>query len=245
MKCFSRSIVSSSRRRVVLAQTGVLVVLGLTVAAGESARGDQVEQAIVDAVRLRMGEAIDIDVAVGQVRLIKDAGLELEARPAPGARLGRRTRFTLYRHTSSEGDGTQRVGYAVAEARATMAHLRTSRPIARGTVISESDLVLAESDVGSVLLKPLPTLAEVVGSTAVRHMTEGALISSKAIRPPTLVRTGDVVLTRVRVGVVVVAGRTTATRNGQLGDVIGLVNEQSGRRLRGRVVASGEVEVVH
>jgi flagella basal body P-ring formation protein FlgA len=42
----------------------------------------------------------------------------------------------------------------------------------------------------------------------------------------------------------VVAGRTRATESGQLYDVIGLLNEDSGRRLRGRVVGEGEVEVV-
>lgn len=242
MRCSSRSTASSSRRHAVV-RTGVLIAVGLTTAVGASSPHDRVEEAIADAVRSKMGEVSEVEVTLGQVRLADEAGLALEARPAPGARLGRRTRFTLYGLASTTGT-RERVGYAVAEARATMAHLRTSRAIKRGTVIADADLVEVESDVGSVLLKPLPTLEEAVGSTAARTLTEGDLISATAIRPPTLVRTRDIVLTRVRVGAVVVTGRTTATESGQLGDVIGLINEVSGRRLRGRVIASGEVEVV-
>ena len=243
MKCSSRPTASSSSRQVGLALVGLFAALCHPVAAGESVRSDQVEQAIAEAVRARMGEVASVDVTLGHVRLTDNAGLELEARPAPGARLGRRTRFTLYQ-PAAEGGVAQRVGYAVAEAHATIVHLRTARPIARGTVLEVDDLVQAEGDVGSVLLKPLPTLAQVLGSTAARTLTEGDLISAATIRPPTLVRSGDVVVTRVRVGSVVVTGRTTATRSGQLGDVVGLVNEESGRRLRGRVIAAGEVEVV-
>ena len=43
---------------------------------------------------------------------------------------------------------------------------------------------------------------------------------------------------------VTVSGHATAKESGELGDVIALVNELSGRRLTGRVVALGEVEVV-
>ncbi len=245
MRCSSRSTVLSSNRWTTLAQTGVLVVLSLSVVLGESDRMVRVERAIADAVRATMGDVVRVDVTVGQIRLSDAVTAELEARPAPGARLGRRTRFTLYRRPTGDAAVAERVGYAVAEANATIMHLRTARPIKRGTIFSVDDLIQAEADVGSVPLKPLPTLEQVVGATAKRHLTEGALVSSTVVRPSTLVRTGDLVLAQVRVGAVVVAGRTTALQSGQLGDVIGLVNEQSGQRIRGRVVAPGEVEVVH
>ena len=101
------------------------------------------------------------------------------------------------------------------------------------------------TDVGMVALAPLPTLDEVVGATMSRPLKADALISRSAIRLPTLVRTGDLVVTHVRVGAVVAAGRTTAIESGQLGEVIDLLNKQSGQRMRGRVVAHGEVEVVY
>lgn len=245
MRCSSRSTALSGNRSTTLAQTGVLVVLSLAVGVAESDQTLRVERAISDAVRVRMGEVTEVQVAVGQIRLEDGVTGELEARPVSGARLGRRTRFTLYRQSTEAAGAGERVGYAVAEAHATMTHLRTARSIARGAVLSLEDLVESDADVGSVPFTPLPTLNEVVGSTTKRHLTEGALISRMLIRPPTLVRARDVVLTRARVGVVVVAGRTTATESGQLGDVIGLVNKESGRRLRGRVVALGEVEVVY
>ena len=130
MRCSSRSTVLSSNRWTTLAQTGVLVVLSLSVVLGESDRTVRVERAIADAVRATMGDVVRVDVTVGQIRLSDAVTAELEARPAPGARLGRRTRFTLYRRPTGDAAVAERVGYAVAEANATIMHLRTG-PIAR------------------------------------------------------------------------------------------------------------------
>ena len=51
MRCSSRSTVLSSNRWTTLAQTGVLVVLSLSVVLGESDRTVRVERAIADACR--------------------------------------------------------------------------------------------------------------------------------------------------------------------------------------------------
>ena len=78
---------------------------------------------------------------------------------------------------------------------------------------------------------------------AVRDLRAGDLLSRTVIRLPMLVRRGSEVVTHARVGVVVVTGRATAREPGRLGDLISLVNDESGRQLTGRVVAAGEVEV--
>ena len=222
----------------------------LVVASAAASDGTlRVERAIAEAIRSGLGADARVRVVIGQVRLRDDAGDDadhaLVAQPVPGARLGRPTRFTLYREAEAPGQPSVRVGYAVAEAHAAVAHVRTAHAIDRGHVLTEEDIVLADSEVGTVALKPLPTVDDVVGSKLSRRLEAGVLIRRPVLRLPMLVRTGDLVLTRVRVGAVMVAGRATATESGHAGEVIRLLNEDSGRRLQGRVVAPGEVEVVY
>ena len=93
-------------------------------------------------------------------------------------------------------------------------------------------------------MRPLPTHPDLVGAMASRDLRSGDLITSTVIALPKLVRARESVVVTVQVGSVTVSGHATAKESGELGDVIALVNEHSGRRLTGRVVALGEVEVV-
>lgn len=239
MRCFSRSIASFSNS--VARQIGLVTLLVMASpivemnASVNSETDLRVEQAIVNAVRARLGEAAEVSVAIGQVRLIDGEYDELEARP---------TRFTLYQTSSNLSGGSVRVGYAVAEAHAVTEHVRTARPINRGTTLTDDDLVALDGDLGAVLMRPLPTHQSLVGAIASRDLRSGTLVTSTVVALPKLVRARESVVVRVQVGSVIVSGHATATENGELGDVISLLNEQSGRRLRGRVVAPGEVEVV-
>jgi len=245
MRCSSRSTVLSSSARwrawLVLGMMPVAagVVLGSVVAAAPN-----VEQAIADAIRERVGAGADVSVTLGQVQLVGDDVVDLEARPVPGARLARPTRFTLYRKGTGAVRANGRVGYAVAETRVSMEHVRAARPIGRGTVLSEDDLVSTVGDIGGVPLKPLPTPTDLIGARASRALREGDLVTATMVSLPKLVRARETVVVSARVGAVTVFGRATATQSGELGAVISLVNEGSGRRLKGRVVALGEVEVV-
>ena len=239
MRCFSRSIASFSNS--VARQIGLVTLLVMASpivemnASVNSETDLRVEQAIVNAVRARLGEAAEVSVAIGQVRLIDGEYDELEARP---------TRFTLYQTSSNLSGGSVRVGYAVAEAHAVTEHVRTARPINRGTTLTDDDLVALDGDLGAVLMRPLPTHQSLVGAIASRDLRSGTLVTSTVVALPKLVRARESVVVRVQVGSVIASGHATATENGELGDVISLLNEQSGRRLRGRVVAPGEVEVV-
>ena len=246
MRCSSRSIASFSSARVWLAVLMVAAPVCEAVAAvpADGRTALQVERAIVEAVRGRLGETADVAVTMGQVRLIDGEFAALEARPAPGARLGRPTRFTLYENDTNLPGAATRIGYAVAEIRVVIGHVRTARPVGRGTVLAADDLVAFAGDIGSVLMRPLPTHPDLVGAMASRDLRAGDLITSPVVTLPQLVRARESVAVTVQVGAVIVSGRATAKGSGRLGDVISLVNEQSGRRLRGRVVALGEVEVV-
>jgi flagella basal body P-ring formation protein FlgA len=65
------------------------------------------------------------------------------------------------------------------------------------------------------------------------------------VAPVPLVRSGDEVRTRVRVGAMEAVGLTVAQQTGQLGDVIRVINRNSHRALRGRIVGPQEIEVIH
>ena len=247
MRCSRKSTTSFDRARLtaVMALLVGLLVPGLLGASSTTETEDDalVMQAIADVVRARIGAAATVEVTVAQVRVVDGVFTDLEARPSPGMRLGRPTRFNLYQRPAGPSDSLERVGYAVAQVHVTMPHVRTARPIERGTVLNDDDVVLVDADIGAVPLKPLPTVVEVVGAMVVRDLSAGDLLSRTVIRLPMLVRRGSEVVTHVRVGVVVVTGRATAREAGRLGDLISLVNDESGRRLTGRVVGAGEVEV--
>ena len=221
MRCFSRSIASFSNS--VARQIGLVTLLVMASpivemnASVNSETDLRVEQAIVNAVRARLGEAAEVSVAIGQVRLIDGEYDELEARPAPGARLARPTRFTLYQTSSNLSGGSVRVGYAVAEAHAVTEHVRTARPINRGTTLTDDDLVALDGDLGAVLMRPLPTHQSLVGAIASRDLRSGTLVTSTVVALPKLVRARESVVVRVQVGSVIVSGHATATENGELG----------------------------
>ena len=183
-------------------------------------------------------------MTTGQIRLIEGDFTDLEARPAPGAHLGRPTRFTLYERPTELSGVAERIGYAVAEVHVEVEHVRAVRPIGRGTVLAADDLVAIDGDIGAVVMRPLPTHSDLVGAMASRDLRSEDLITTTVTALPKLVRARESVVVTVRVGSVTVSGHATAKESGERGDVIVLVNEQSGRRLTGRVVALGEVEVV-
>jgi flagella basal body P-ring formation protein FlgA len=62
---------------------------------------------------------------------------------------------------------------------------------------------------------------------------------------PPAVRSGEVVQLRVTSGSLQISAEGVAAQDGEIGDVIRIVNPSSGRTLRGRVVGPRVVEVQH
>lgn len=248
MRCSNRLITSSARSLVGAVVVFSVPALTWTASAQvtEVAGDQEVVDAISAAVRERVGATASVQVTVekAELREASDATVPLVAQPPPGARLGRPVRYALYRPTGvGSARSRRRVGYAIAEARVSMTHARAARPLSRGEVVEATDVVVADTDVGEIRMAPLPDVASMVGSSVVRQIRAGELLSASVIRPPVLVRPGESVVTKVAVGAVSVTGVAVARQVGRLGDLITLVNEESGRRLHGRVVALQEVEV--
>lgn len=238
MRCSPRSTTWRASRVSV-----ATVALALSACAANAAASDEplVTAAIERAVRLRMGADVDVAISGLRVQGLVEEGDDLQAIPDPGAKVGGPVRFAL--RVRRRGSDTVRIGRAEAGVTVRAMHPRASRDIARGTVITEADIEMVIDSVGRVPLKPVPPVAP--GLKALRAIRSGDVLRAKMFAGTALVKAGDEVVTRASVGGVEVTGRAIAAQSGQFGRVIRVVNPDSGKRLRGRVVGEREVEVFH
>lgn len=245
------------------------LVLQATVASGNGQPAVSLESAvrhaIVETVKARMGQEADVRIEKLQIETTPgNRELALIASPEPGARLGRQNRFTLQWVTRPAGPassqapvasspgpegGARRMsssaaGYAIASVFVAVEHVRTARPISRGEACDEADLVSSRGEVGAVLLQRLPRLSEVVGSRALRNVMADEVVTRMALSVRPMVQSGDIVAVRAAADGVTVEGQAVAQQSGGEGDVIRVVNRDSRRALKARVVAPGKVEVV-
>ena len=231
----------------------VLALLsGLALGAPASAAvpRERLEAALVDAVRARMGA--DAQVIVERVEIFTAPGAgaanaaDLEARPDPAAVLGRPVGFTLF---SSIGDGRSArvavVGRATATLHVRVPHAVAARIIARGELLGEGAVDPSDDEVTDVPMRRLPSAADLDRARATEHLAAGELVRPSAVRTVPAVRSGDLVRATADVGPVLVTATLVAAQNGNRGDVIRVVNRDSRRELRARIVAKGTVEVVH
>jgi flagella basal body P-ring formation protein FlgA len=201
-------------------------------------------QAIVDAIRSRMGH--DVEVRVEALRVggrPSSAGTEgaLVATPEPGARLGRQIRFSLSRAGASR---PAPAGYAVAAVFVEAEHVRAARSLAQGETLAEEDLVTNRSEVGAVLVQRLPRVMDLAGTRVLRDVAADEVMTRNLVAVRPMVRAGDVVALTARGDGVVVRTEGVATQSGEAGDAIRIVNPASRRTVKGRVVAPGTVEVI-
>ncbi len=249
MTCSSRSTTWATSLLLVLAG-GTLSGPARAGATGQAADGQEsaVRQAIVQAVTARMGAGADVRIEALHAKVAAgNEDMTLLATPEPGARFAQPSRFTLSRVVPG-GSGPKTVprpaGYAVATVTVAVPHVRAGRSIARGDVCAEADLVPTDGEVGAVLIQPLPTVDEVVGARAVRDLAAQEVLTRSVVAARPFVQSGDVVAVRATADGVTVRGQAVAEQSGRAGDVIRVVNRDSRRALRARVIGRDEVEVV-
>ena len=101
--------------------------------------------------------------------------------------------------------------------------------------------------IASATLAGVPALAEDARVSRPVRVPDGAADSSRSTpaRPALLVKAGDKVRATVRVGGVEAVVVAIAEQSGVADQIIRVVNPDSRRAIRVRVVAAGEVEVVN
>ena len=158
--------------------------------------------------------------------------------PEPGGRAGKPVRFRLLQ-------GGRQVGYAISVPEVSLRHVRAARPIAAGSVVAADDVRETVGPIDGELIGRLPGAADVVGHTTVRGVARDGVMTARIVRVPPAVRSGDRVVIRAIVLGVEARGVATAQQSGAIGDVIRLVNPETRRQLKGRIVGKNEVEVLH
>ena len=224
----------------------VLIVLCAGAAAAPPAAADapfdaRAAEAVVQAVKARMRGVLAVEVESIEVTATPMPG-DLVATPAPDARSGRKSLFSLTVETPA---GPRRVGSAMATVRVEANLLLAAAPLARGTTLGAGDVVAARDIAHGVAFRPLPVLSEVAGARLTRTLDAGAPVTDDVLTVLPAVRSGQPVTVRAVVGGIVAEGTAVAAEHGRIGEVVTVVNPDSRRRLQGRVVAPGEVEVMH
>ena len=238
MRCFSKSI------RLFVSGGLWLLVLTVPLLGGPSAAIDEpsaLTTAIEAAIHARVGSSSVVSVTdVTGVRLARAAS-SLVAVPDPSARIGSAIRFVI---AAGDSGSRTRLGEATATIQVIAPAVRARKAIARGDRLDDEAITFVATDLSGQSLRPLLSLDETRGARATHDLVEGALITRNDIVPEPLVKSGDVVLARIRVGDAEVTGGGVAAQNGSKGEVIRVVNQESHHAFRARVVGSGEVEVV-
>jgi len=203
----------------------------------------RVARALAAEIRTRMGANAEVSVGNVQVTVRGDAAGSLAVVPSPNARLDVPVDFSIV-GVGSSGRPAQ-IGRGRADVFVTVPHAQTARTIARGSVLAADDLIDITGDPGDVALRRLPTARELVGATLRRDVAGGQVLTLQAAAMPPAVRAGDNVQAIARVGGVQVTAELTAMDTGAEGAVVRVVNRETRRELRARVVRKGVVEVIH
>jgi len=235
---------SARRILVACACLGRLAGAAGVAAAAETAEIARARAAIVSAVQERLGPDVRVDLEAFVCRIEPDAPDTLTATPDPSGRTGRSMRFTFATAPGPRGHAV-RVGEATAVVRVSGPHVWAVRPIDAGRTLTPEDIALGDGPIDGAPLRRLSTETDVIGARALRALTAGDPVVEGVVVGVPVIRAGDRVRATVRAWGVEVAVVAVAEQNGMPDQIIRVVNPDSRRAVRARVVAKGEVEVLN
>jgi len=119
----------------------------------------------------------------------------------------------------------------------------TSQPIGRGTRLDESMLEARMVTINEIRRAGYTNPENMIGMEARRNINAGTTITPDLLVAPDAVSRGDRVIIFSGNSAFAIETRGEAVNGGQLGDQITVINETSGRRVRGRIVAPGRVDI--
>jgi flagella basal body P-ring formation protein FlgA len=192
-------------------------------------------QAIERAVAQRIGGDVAVQVITLQTEVSSEAGLAAQLDPT--ARLGQPMRVVMVT------DGLRR-GAAVATVQAVARFARAARAIARDEAVTPADIDIVTGELPAIALRRLPAPDEIVGLKARRAIAAGEALTSAVLLVPPSVKSGDKVIVRVTVGRVEVTGTAIASGTGNDGDVIHILQPNTRRPVKARILGAGSVEVI-
>jgi flagella basal body P-ring formation protein FlgA len=207
-----------------------------TLAAQAPAPGAPAAEVVRAAVLERMGP--DVEVTVTLLSLPAQPALFRSATADPSAWLGKPVRVSLL---TGAGPAT----FASVDLKVVADYAVTTHEIAAGRVLTADDVKAAHGELRDMPLRRVPAAGALVGARALRAMAAGTTIQSSFVIVRRVVEPGDKVTVVAAAGAVEVTATLVAADGGQVGDVIRVVNPDTRRYLRGRVLRAGFVEVIH
>lgn len=234
----------TSRAPLVRMAVGASVWLALVAPAWAQATAD-VDAAVAvatQAVREAFGGDADVTLSEPVLTLGLDAVAPARAVAEPSSRTAGPVRFVLY----AAGDAMpRRVGRLTARVDVRATHLRVRQRMPARSAVGPADVEVVRADIGRLAFASLPLIEALSGAVTRKALLEGEVITSLVLGLRSLVTSGDEVVTVARIGAVEVRGRAIAAQSGRFGETVIVVNPDSHKRLRARVVADSRVEVLH
>ncbi len=121
----------------------------------------------------------------------------------------------------------------------------TKRAVGRGHVIAAEDVEAVRTELQGTPIRPVPTIDQVAGARALRPIPQGATVLSGFVAIRRAIEPGDKVTVVATSGAVEVTAEFVAADGGRVGDTIRVVNPDTKKYVRGRVVRKGLVEVIN
>ncbi len=225
-----------------LLAAGGLALAATNVAAQTPADVEAAVAVASETVRAVFGPGARITVSAPVLSLVGEASAVTRAVPEPASRTAGPVRFVLY---GGAAGGGRRVGRLTARVDVAAAHVRARRQVDARMVLTPEDIELVDGDIGRQPLRALLPLEGASGATTRKALLPGEIVTPVVLAARALVTSGEEVSTVARLGGVEVRGRAIAAQSGALGETVIVVNPDSRRRLRGRVVGQAQVEVLH
>ena len=121
--------------------------------------------------------------------------------------------------------------------------LMTTRPLASGEIISESDFSFQETDVSMLRYSYIQDPALALGMEVKRSLSANTTLVQESLESPTLVKRGDTVVLTAKAGSVEIRQQGVALQSGELGKQINVRNSSSERTVQAVVTGYGQVQV--
>ena len=121
--------------------------------------------------------------------------------------------------------------------------VRTTRPLSKGTILGDKDLVLVETDIRRVNKAYYTDRTELLGRQLKRTLGAKQLVSASSLSKYLMVRKGDLVVIEAKKGGMLIRMNGTAMEDGEQGKQINVRNSRSGRIVRAYVSRVGVVSV--
>lgn len=121
--------------------------------------------------------------------------------------------------------------------------VRLSRSLGRGEVIMADDLVLVSSPHNRIK-GYFEDPAHVIGRKTNRALSVNQVLQSRHLEMDWLIQKDQTVTIETQIGAVTVAGIGVALDNGQMGDLLKVLNQSSNVVIEGRVVSEKKIKII-